>query len=61
MKVITATPRLIIRQFTLDDAPAVLHFNTPEQVRLLSQCAIKTVVITSSNDQLSAYTSAQTK
>jgi ribosomal-protein-alanine N-acetyltransferase len=32
MAVITETPRLIIREFTLDDAPAVLHFNTPEQV-----------------------------
>ncbi|MGX9462562.1 GNAT family N-acetyltransferase [Shewanella sp. A14] len=32
MKVITETPRLIIREFTLEDAPAVLHFNTPEQV-----------------------------
>jgi ribosomal-protein-alanine N-acetyltransferase len=32
MNVITETPRLIIRKFTLDDAPAVLHFNTPEQV-----------------------------
>ncbi|GGP47342.1 GNAT family N-acetyltransferase [Shewanella saliphila] len=32
MKVITETPRLIIREFTLEDAPAVLHFNTPEEV-----------------------------
>ncbi|MBB1323297.1 GNAT family N-acetyltransferase [Shewanella sp. SR43-8] len=32
MKVITETPRLIIREFTIEDAPAVLHFNTPEQV-----------------------------
>ncbi|MGB6137991.1 MAG: GNAT family N-acetyltransferase [Shewanella sp.] len=32
MKVITETPRLIIREFTLADAPAVLHFNTPKEV-----------------------------
>lgn len=32
MKMITETPRLIIREFTLEDAPAVLHFNTPEEV-----------------------------
>ncbi|MGI2106749.1 GNAT family N-acetyltransferase [Shewanella frigidimarina] len=34
MTVITETPRLIIREFTLEDAPAVLHFNAPKQVSL---------------------------
>ncbi|MCL9780922.1 GNAT family N-acetyltransferase [Vibrio sp. S4M6] len=32
MKFITETPRLIIREFTMDDAEAVLHFNLPAEV-----------------------------
>ena len=32
MKIITETERLIIREFNLGDAQAVLHFNTPEEV-----------------------------
>ncbi|MEC4727926.1 GNAT family N-acetyltransferase [Shewanella sp. D64] len=32
MKLITETERLIIREFNLGDAQAVLHFNTPEEV-----------------------------
>ncbi|QLE87112.1 GNAT family N-acetyltransferase [Shewanella sp. Scap07] len=32
MKIITETPRLIIRQFIMDDAQAVLYFNAPEEV-----------------------------
>ena len=34
MKIITKTTRLIIREFTLDDAESVLYFNTPEEVNL---------------------------
>lgn len=32
MKIITTTPRLIIREFNLDDAKAVYDFNEPEAV-----------------------------
>lgn len=32
MKIITETPRLIIREFNLDDADAVYHFNAPIEV-----------------------------
>ncbi|SHH31540.1 GNAT family N-acetyltransferase [Ferrimonas marina] len=32
MTIITETPRLLIRRFTLDDAAAVYHFNSPEEV-----------------------------
>lgn len=32
MKIITETERLIIREFNLGDAQAVLHFNTPAEV-----------------------------
>ena len=34
MKIITQTPRLIIREFNLDDAQAVYDFNAPEVVNL---------------------------